>query len=114
MPNGSLEKATACALPTEWYTAHMDREMMAEMFKEILNDTLEIHLTSVHEEISDLREEVANEFKSVRKEMRDGFLGLKNEIGAVHNRIDNETFARKDLERRVRNVLPKLSEATTQ
>jgi hypothetical protein len=91
-----------------------DKELLSEMLHEILNEALEIHLTSVHEEMSDFREEMQGEFKNVRKEMRDGFLGMKNEVGGAHNRIDNETFARKDLEQRIRKVLPKLPEAATQ
>lgn len=48
------------------------------MFKEILNDSLEIHLASVHEEISDLRTDMTDELKIVRKEIQDGFTGVKS------------------------------------
>jgi len=50
------------------------------------------------------KEEVAE----LRKEMKDGFLGVTNRMGGIDNRIDDETFARKDLESRVRVVLPNL------
>jgi hypothetical protein len=99
----------------------MDKEALAEMMKEVVGDLLEAHLASVHEEISDLRTDMngldtrmTGGFKDIRKETRDGFVGLKNEIGAVHNRIDNETFALNDLEYRTRKVLPKLPEAAKQ
>ena len=99
----------------------MDRDEFAEIINEALDESLAKHLGTVHEEISDLRTdlnglraEITNEFKSVRKEMRDGFAGVKSEIGGVHNRIDSELFARKDLERRIRKVLPKLPEAAAQ
>ncbi len=98
----------------------MDREILQEMLKELLDDSFDRHLGSVHEEISDLRsevdglrEEMTNEFSGVRKEIRDGFAGVKSDIGGVHNRIDNEIFARKDLEQRMRKVVPKLPEASS-
>ena len=89
----------------------MDREVLAEMIKEVIDDALEGHLASVHEEISDLRGEMTDEFKKVRQEMREGFASLKSEMGAIHNRIDNETFARKELEQRVRGAVPNMREA---
>ena len=87
----------------------MDREEFQEIFKEVLNESLEKHLGTVHEEISDLRGEV----DGLRKEMLDGFAGLKSDTGGLHNRIDNETFARKNLEQRIRKVLPKMPEVSS-
>ena len=100
----------------------MDKDALSEVVRDVVGELLETHLASVHEEITelrgelkgeiaDLRSEMTEEFKSVRQEMRDGFAGLKSEIGAVHNRIDNEAFARKDLEQRIRKVLPNLPAA---
>lgn len=93
----------------------MDRDEFSDLVKDVVGDLLETHLASVHEEVSDLRSdlntvhnEVADGFRSVRTEMRDSFVGLKNEIGGMHNRVDNQTFGRKDLEHRIRKVLPNL------
>jgi len=33
---------------------------------------------------------------------------VNNKIGGIENRLDHETFARKDLEQRIRTVLPSL------
>ena len=98
----------------------MDRQEFAELIKEVTGELLEKHLASVHEEITDvrtdltnLREEMTEEFRGAGKEMQDGFVGLKSQIGALHNRIDNETFTRKDLESRIRKVVPNLPETVT-
>ena len=78
-----------------------------DQIKSLLDGAFETHLAAVHEEITDLGVEVG----TLRQEMRDGFAALKSTAGALDNRIDNETFARKDLEHRLRGVLPDLPEA---
>lgn len=97
----------------------MDKDELSQLVGDVVGELLETHLASVHEEIADLRSElnefkteVKEDFEAVSKDMRDGFAGLKSEIGGVHNRIDNETFARKDLEHRIRKVLPDLPHPT--
>lgn len=56
-----------------------------------------------------LEKKMDDGFADIRTEMRDGFHGVTSRMGAIDNRIDNETFARKDLENRVRVVLPDLA-----
>jgi hypothetical protein len=89
-----------------------------DKIKDILDKALEGHLRAIHEEITDLGDELrgsidANraEVSTLRKEVADGFLAVTSRLGGVDNRIDNETFARNDLERRVRRVLPHLPHA---
>lgn len=53
-------------------------------------------------------------FARLEKKMDDGFLGVTNRTGGLDNRIDGETFARRDLESRVRVVLPNLPQAMEQ
>jgi phage host-nuclease inhibitor protein Gam len=86
----------------------MPRDEFAELIREALDEGLERHLGSVHEEIGDLRKEMNDGLSELREEVRNGLSGVKSEIGGVHNRVDNESFARKDFEARVRNAFPKL------
>ncbi|HVM73356.1 MAG TPA: hypothetical protein VMU13_00560 [Candidatus Paceibacterota bacterium] len=51
------------------------------------------------------------ELKADIKEVGERVLAVENRLSAMDNRIDDEAARRKDLENRVRNVLPKLSPA---
>lgn len=57
------------------------------------------------------KEELREVEQRLEKKIDDGFLGSVSRMGAIDNRIDNETFARRDLENRVRIVLPDLATA---
>ena len=72
-----------------------------------LDEKLETHLASVHEDIEDLRTELKGDIKKVD----DRVLGVESRFGAIDNRIDNESAARGNLESRVRKALPKLPAA---
>ena len=96
----------------------MKKEDLKEI-KTIIDAAFETHLAAVHEEITDLRgefgtlrTELQGDIGTLRQEMRDGFEAVKSKVGGLDNRIDNETFARKDLEHRLRRVLPDLPETT--
>ena len=52
--------------------------------------------------------ELGTRLETLEKKMDDGFLSVRNRIGAMDNRIDDESFKRRDLENRVRTVLPTL------
>lgn len=80
--------------------------------KNIIDTAFETHLAAVHEEITDLGTELQGEIGTLRQELRDGFEAVNSKLGGLDNRIDNETFARKDLEHRLRRALPNLPEAT--
>lgn len=87
----------------------MNKDDLKEI-KTIIDASLETHLAAVHEEITDLGTELRGEIGVLRQEMRDGFEAVNSKLGGLNNRIDNETFARKDLEHRLRRVLPDLPE----
>jgi hypothetical protein len=94
----------------------MNKDDLKEI-KTIIDASLETHLAAVHEEITDLRgefgslrTELRGEIGMLRQEMRDGFEAVNSKLGGLNNRVDNETFARKDLEHRLRRVLPDLPE----
>ena len=56
-------------------------------------------------------EQIKGEIRSVRtdiKKVDDRLIAVESKLGGIHNRIDAETFARKDLEVRVRKILPTL------
>lgn len=46
------------------------------------------------------------DIQRLEKNMDDHNIGAISRMGAIDNRIDNETFACRDLENRVRTVLP--------
>lgn len=82
-----------------------------EQIKNIIDTGFETHLAAVHEEITDLGAELKAEIGALRQEVRDGFAAVTSKAGGLDNRIDDETIARKDLEHRLRRVLPDLPEA---
>jgi len=79
--------------------------------KNVIDTAFETHLAAVHEEITDLGTELQGEISTIRQEMRAGFEAGNMKLRGLDNRIDNETFARKDLEHRLRRALPGLPEA---
>ncbi|MBI5470581.1 hypothetical protein HY968_04675 [Candidatus Kaiserbacteria bacterium] len=90
--------------------------------KEVIDSALESHLASVHEEIEDVREELKGDIQGVRTELKKeindvrddlkaDIKGNANRMGAMDNRIDDESAARRNLESRIRKVLPKLPAA---
>lgn len=60
------------------------------------------------EEVNEARIELQQELGELRQEMRDGFTAVTSRMGGIDNRIDNEVAQRKDLENRVRIVVPNL------
>jgi hypothetical protein len=87
----------------------MNKDDLAQI-KNIIDTAFESHLAAVHEEISDLGTELQGELADLQKEMRDGLIAVNSKLGGIENRIDNEAFARDELEHRVRRVLPNLPE----
>lgn len=59
----------------------------------------------------DEHNELIAKFDHMEKKMEDGLLSLKSRIGAIDNRIDDESARRTNLENRVRLVLPDLPAA---
>jgi len=53
--------------------------------------------------------ELKSELKADIKKVDDRVASVESKLSAIDNRIDNESFARKDLEVRVRKVLPSLA-----
>jgi uncharacterized protein (DUF885 family) len=78
--------------------------------KDIVDAALETHLAAVHEEITDFRTEMRGEIANLREEVKEGFVAANSKLGGLDNRIDNEAFARTELETRVRRVVPVLPE----
>ena len=78
-----------------------------------LEASFEKHMGNVHEEILDIRETMATkeQLEEVRLELKTDIDSIKNRVGAVDNRIDEEIAQRKNLESRVRVVLPTLPTA---
>lgn len=71
--------------------------------------------TAVAEDVENLRTELKSdvvELKVGLKKVDDRLIAVESKLGGIDNRIDNETFARKDLEIRVRKVLPNLPHPT--
>lgn len=68
-------------------------------------------LEEVRQELKDGLEDVRQELKADIKGVQDEIVGIKNRLGAIDNRIDDEAAARKNLETRVRKVVPKLPAA---
>jgi len=71
---------------------------------------------AVAEDTENLRTELKADIKELKTELKadikkvdDRVVSVESKLGAIDNRIDNESFARKDLEVRVRKVLPSLA-----
>lgn len=71
--------------------------------------------TAVAEDIENVRTELKGNLENVRTELKsdikrvdDRVIAVESKLGGINNRIDNEGFARKDLEVRVRKALPTL------
>ncbi len=74
----------------------MERNMEGMATKEDLNEGL-----------NSLR----SEFKTDINRLEKHILGHQNRMGAIDKSLDDEVFARRDLENRVRTVLPSLPQA---
>ena len=77
------------------------------------NDLLEIVIfikdnMATKDDLVELETRLETRLETLEKKMDDGFLSVRNRIGAMDNRIDDESFKRRDLENRVRTVLPTL------
>lgn len=69
----------------------------------------EIQKRPTKDEVHEIVHEIVDErFDQLEKKMDDGFTAVTSRMGGVDNRIDNEVSARKDLENRVRSVVPSL------
>ena len=77
-----------------------------------LENRVERGFSAVAEDIEGLRTELKGDIAKVETELKGDIARVDSRIGAIDNRIDNETFARKDLESRVRKVVPKLQRAS--
>ena len=80
--------------------------------KAIIDGSLEMHLAAVHEEISEVRTELRTAIDGLAKDSRYGFDAASRKISHLDTRVDNEGFARSELERRVRRVLPDLPKSS--
>ena len=85
----------------------MNKEDFAQI-KSIIDASLEMHLAAVHEEISEVGTELRTAIDGLAKDARYGFDAASRKISRLDTRVDNEGFARSELERRVRRVLPDL------
>lgn len=85
----------------------MNKEDFAKI-KEIIDASLENHLIAVHEEISEVGTELRTAIDGLAKDARYGFDAANRKMSRIDTRIDNEAFARSELERRIRRVLPDL------
>ncbi|MBV9829774.1 MAG: hypothetical protein JO001_29490 [Alphaproteobacteria bacterium] len=88
-----------------------------EQIKALIDAGFEKHLATVHEEISDIRAEMAtaDDVAAIRADMTDGLskvddrlLGIDNRLGGIDRRLDDEALRRNDFEERVRSVVPNL------
>jgi len=66
-------------------------------------------LAGLAQELRKEMQEFREEMQEFREEVKGEFIGLKNRMGGIDNRIDDEVFARKNLEERVRVVVPNLA-----
>ncbi len=85
-----------------------------QQIRTLIEEMFEKHLGAVHEEISVLTKntnDISSEIAELRREMRDGFDAVTSKLAGINNWIDDESFARKDLEHRLRRALPDLPEA---
>ena len=87
----------------------MNKDDLSQI-KTIIDAAFETHLAAVHEEITDFRTEMRGEIANLREEVQEGFVAANSKLGGLDNRIDNEAFARTELETRVRRVVPELPE----
>lgn len=87
----------------------MDQEMtdLTETVN-FIKDYMVTNMTT-KEELAEVETKLTSRIDALEKKMDDGFLGVTSRMGAIDNRIDEEAFARKDLENRVRAVLPDLA-----
>jgi hypothetical protein len=85
----------------------MNKEDLAQI-KTIIDASLETHLAAVHEEISEVGSELSSAIEALAKEARYGFEAANGKISRMDTRIDNEGYARSELERRVRRAVPDL------
>ena len=80
--------------------------------KSIIDASLEMHLAAVHEEISEVGTELRTAIDGLAKDARYGFDAASRKISRLDTRVDNEGYARSELERRVRRVLPDLPKSS--
>jgi chromosome segregation ATPase len=69
-----------------------------------IDASLEKHLASVHEEISDFREDADRRFGK----LDDRLTAVEGKLAGIDRRLDDELLRRNDLETRVRSVIPNL------
>jgi septal ring factor EnvC (AmiA/AmiB activator) len=69
--------------------------------KEIVDSSIEKHLASVHEEISDLRTDLRHEIKVTKEQLTTEIHRVEEKLGAFEN---NEVDKRKLLEVRVTHI----------
>ena len=93
---------------------------MEKNFKDLLETVIFIKdyiVTNMatKEEVQELRSELREEIQEVREELQEfrqevkaEFMGIKNRVGAIDNRIDDESAKRINLESRIRTVVPNL------
>jgi chromosome condensin MukBEF complex kleisin-like MukF subunit len=90
----------------------MDRKKARKGIVEVkidrLSKAVEKGFGAVAEDIENLRTELKGDIKKVD----DRLTAVESKLGGIDNRIDNETFARKDLEVRVRKVVSNLPRST--
>lgn len=75
-------------------------------------ENLRTELKADIKKVDDRLVSVEAELKTDIKKVDDRVISVESKLGAIDNRIDNESFARKDLEMRVRKVLPSLARST--
>jgi hypothetical protein len=78
-------------------------QKFAEQRKDI-DASFEKHLASVHEEISDFREDADRRFGK----LDDRLMAVESKLAGTDRRLDDELLRRNDLETRVRSVVPNL------
>ncbi len=103
------------------YVSRLQRDLVLHYFgmeqadldqiKGIIDASLETHLASVHEEISDFRADTDRRFAGVDENLdnlKDGVTALEGKFGGLDRRLDSELLDRNNLEDRVRSVIPNL------
>jgi hypothetical protein len=105
----------ACTAHPAWYTPpHMaSNKTTLESLAKLIADSsasADKKFAALAEDIADIKSTMVtkDDLAEAVEKLDDRLIAVESKIGGIHNRIDDEALKRRDLETRVRSVVPNL------